>query len=435
MSEWGRVGDDGTVYVRAADGAERPVGSWQAGAPEEGLAHFTRRYEALATEVTLLEQRLRSGAGDPNQVATSAKRLSETLPTANAVGDLASLERRVQALTAATAEAVEKAQAARAEAREQAAVQKTALADEAEKLAGSSEWKTAGERLRTIGDDWKALPKLERKVDDELWQRVAAARKRFAERRTTHFGALEEQRTVSKSRKEKLIKIAEELSGSTDWKATAERFKSLMSDWKSAGRAPREVEDVLWASFKAAQDAFFTARNAQFTAQDEEFRGNQKVKEEILTQAEALDFAGAPEKSTARLRELQERWEKAGKVPRDAMRSLEDRMGAVEKKVRETSEKRWQAASASPFEIRLREKVAELEQKLEKARAAGRPTDELEQQLATQREWLTQAGSGTSEPASTPEAGPAGDSGGGARPASDAPARKKPTTAWVRADA
>lgn len=423
MSEWGRVGDDGTVYVRTAEGGERAIGSWQAGAAEEGLAHFTRRYEALATEVSLLEQRLRSGAGDPNAVATSAKRLAETLPTANAIGDLGSLERRVQVLLDSTAEAVEKAKAAKAEAREKAAGQKAALAEEAERLGGSSDWKAAGERLRTIGDDWKALPKLDRKADDELWQRVAAARKRFAERRTTHFGALEEQRNVSKARKEKLIKQAEELSTSTDWKATADRFKQLMSEWKAAGRAPREVEDQLWAQFKAAQDVFFTARNAQFAAQDEEFRGNQKVKEEILAEAEALDFSASPEKATARLRELQERWEKAGKVPRDVMRSLEDRMGAVERKVRESSEKRWQASSASPFEIRLREKVAELEQKLAKAQAAGRPTDELEAQLATQREWLAQAGGGSAAPAAPAAETPA------------APARKKPTTAWVRADA
>src|SRR3954470_21238259 len=420
MTEWGRVGDDGTVYVRTADGGERAVGSWQAGSGAEGLAHYTRRYDGVATEIMLLEQRLRSGMGDPGQVASSAQRLVETLPTANAVGDLGSLERRAQALLDATAEAVEKAQAEKAQARELAAEHKAALADEAEKLAGSSEWKTAGERLRAIGDDWKVLPKLERKADDELWQRIAAARKRFAERRTTHFEALEEQRSVSKTRKEKLIKMAEELSTSTDWKATAERFKGLMTDWKSAGRAPRDVEDTLWASFKAAQDVFFTARNAQFAAQDDEFRANQKVKEEILAEAEALDFAGAPEKATARLRELQERWEKAGKVPRDAMRSLEDRMGAVEKKVRESSEKRWQASSASPFEVRLREKVAELEQKLEKARAAGRPTDELESQLATQREWLAQTGGSASEPA--PKNAPTAE-----------PARKKPTTAWVRA--
>src|SRR3954466_6819504 len=218
MTEWGRVGDDGTVYVRTADGGERAVGSWQAGSGAEGLAHYTRRYDGLATEIMLLEQRLRSGQGDPAQIASSAQRLIETLPTANAVGDLGSLERRAQALLDATAEAVEKAKAEKAQARELAAEHKAALADEAEKLAGSSEWKTAGERLRTIGDDWKVLPKLERKANDELWQRIAAARKRFAERRTTHFGALEEQRTVSKSRKEKLIKEAESLSGSTDWK-------------------------------------------------------------------------------------------------------------------------------------------------------------------------------------------------------------------------
>jgi hypothetical protein len=422
MSEWGRVGDDGTVYVKTADGGERAVGSWQAGSGAEGLAHYTRRYDGLATEIMLLEQRLRGGLGDPGQVASSAKRLLETLPTANAVGDLGSLERRAQALLDATAEAVEKHKAEQAQARELAAEHKAALADEAEKLAGSSEWKASGERLRAIGDDWKVLPKLDRKVDDELWQRIAAARKRFAERRTTHFEALEEQRSVSKTRKEKLIKLAEELSTSTDWKATAERFKGLMSDWKSAGRAPRDVEDTLWASFKAAQDVFFAARNAQFAAQDEEFRGNQKVKEDILAEAESLDFAGAPEKSTARLRELQERWEKAGKVPREVMRSLEDRMGAVEKKVRESSEKRWQASSASPFEIRLREKVAELESKLEKARAAGRPTAELEQQLATQREWLAQAGGGSAPV--TPS-----------KPAQSEPAKRKPTTAWVRADA
>src|SRR3954470_3332666 len=420
MTEWGRVGDDGTVYVRTADGGERAVGSWQAGSGAEGLAHYTRRYDGLATEIMLLEQRLRSGMGDPAQIASSAQRLVETLPTANAVGDLGSLQRRAPALLDATAEAVEKAKAEKAQARELAAEHKAALADEAEKLAGSSEWKTAGERLRAIGDDWKVLPKLERKADDELWQRIAAARKRFAERRTTHFEALEEQRSVSKTRKEKLIKMAEELSTSTDWKATAERFKGLMTDWKSAGRAPRDVEDTLWASFKAAQDVFFTARNAQFAAQDEEFRANQKVKEEILAEAEALDFSGAPEKATARLRELQERWEKAGKVPREVMRSLEDRMGAVEKKVRESSEKRWQASSASPFEIRLREKLAELEGKLAKAQAAGRPTDELEAQIATQREWLAQAGAST-DPVSA-------DS-----PAKPEQPRKKSTSGWVRA--
>ncbi len=420
MSEFGRIDDDGTVYVTTADG-ERAVGSWQAGTPEEGLAHYARRFEVISTEVALLEQRLRSGAGDPQQVAQSASRLKGSIPTAAAVGDLAALERRVDALLEKTADAVEAGKAAKAEARARAAEAKAALAEEAERLAGTSEWKASGERLRTIGDDWKRLPHLDRKAEDELWQRIAAARKRFTERRTTHFAALEQQRTVSQERKEKLITQAEGLSSSTEWGPTAGRYKDLMTEWKTAGRAPREVEDDLWNRFKAAQDAFFTARNAHFSVQDEELRGNQKVKEEILAEAETIDPSQGLDKAKARLRTLQERWETAGKVPRDVMRSLEDRMGAVEATIRTAGEARFARSDESPFTAKLREKVVELEVKLDKARAAGRPTDELEAALATQRQWLAQAG-GSSAPAAPAASTP-----------SSAPKRKS-TSGWVRAE-
>ncbi len=422
MSEFGRIDDDGTVYVKTADG-ERAVGSWQAGTPEEGLAHYARRFEVISTEVALLEQRLRSGAGDPQQVAQSASRLKGTIPTAAAVGDLAALERRVDALLEKTADAVEAGKAAKAEARARAAEAKAALAEEAERLAGTSEWKASGERLRTIGDDWKRLPHLDRKAEDELWQRISAARKRFTERRTTHFAALEQQRTVSQERKEKLIAEAEALSTSTEWGPTAGRYKTLMTEWKTAGRAPREVEDALWTRFKAAQDAFFTARNAHFSVQDEELRGNQKVKEEILAEAETIDPSQGLDKAKARLRTLQDRWEAAGKVPRDVMRSLEDRMGAVETKIRTAGEARFARTDESPFTAKLREKVVELEAKLAKARAAGRPTAELEAALTTQRQWLAQAG-GVSAPAGgSPTGAPAA-----------APAKKKSTSGWVRAE-
>ena len=416
MSEWGRVTEDGTVFVRTTDG-EREVGSWKAGSPEDGLAHFARRYEQLATEVTLLEQRLASGAGDPTQVAASAQRLKGTLPTAAAVGDLAGLERRVDVLLERTATAVEAAKAARAEQRAAAVARKTALAEEAERLAGSSDWKGAGERLRTLGDDWKRVFGVDKKTDEELWQRVAAARKRFAERRTTHFAALEQQREVSRGRKERIIAEAQALASSTDWRATADRFKQLMQDWKSAGRAPREAEDDLWAQFKAAQDAFFTARSAAFSEQDAELRGNQAVKEAILAEAEKLDPAQGREAAVKRLRELQERWESAGKLPRDVVRSLEDRMSKVEERVRQARDARVQSTE-NPFVVRLREKVAELEAKLAKASAAGRPTEEIEASLATQRQWLAQAGA---------SAAPAAQG-------RSAPARKRPTTAWVRSD-
>ena len=165
---------------------------------------------------------------------------------------------------------------------------------------------------------------------------------------------------------------------------------------------------------------FFTARSASFAEQDVALRGNQTVKEEILAEAEALDPSQGRDKATKRLRELQERWEAAGKVPRDVMRSLEDRMGKVEEKFRQVSDQRFAQASESPFVVRLREKVAELEGKLAKAQAAGRPTEELEASLATQRQWLSQAGAAAApaEAERRPE-----------------PRRSRSTTAWVRSDA
>ena len=125
------------------------------------------------------------------------------------------------------------------------------------------------------------------------------------------------------------------------------------------------------------------------------------------------------------MRTLQERWEEAGKVPRDVMRSLEDRMGAVEEKVRSAGEAGLRRTEESPFTTRLREKVVELEGKLAKAQVGGRPTQELEAALTTQRQWLSQAGG----------AGTGGDSAGGGSADGGQPkaTKAKKTGGWVRA--
>ena len=95
--EWGRVADDGTVYVRTADG-ERAVGSYPAGTPEEALHFFTERFAALSFEVELLEQRIRSGKLSPEEAAASVRTVGAQVAGANAVGDLASLGARLDAL-------------------------------------------------------------------------------------------------------------------------------------------------------------------------------------------------------------------------------------------------------------------------------------------------------------------------------------------------
>jgi hypothetical protein len=371
-SEWGRIDAEGTVYVRTADG-EREIGSWQAGDAAAGLAFYERRYEDLATEVTLLEKRLESGAGDPAHTRASAQTLREQVANAAAIGDLAALTARLDALLVAVEEKAGAAAAARAEARAKAIESKEALVAEAEKIAESAtSWKASGDRLRAIVDEWKQIKGIDRKTDDALWKRFAAARDAFGRRRGQHFAQLDAERGEAKRAKEKLVERAEALSGSSDWKETATAMRDLMAEWKAAPRAARDVEEALWTRFRAAQDAFFERRSGVFAERDAEQVENQSKKEAIIAEAQALSLDD-PKAAQSALRELQNRFDAIGHVPRDAMRRVDEQMRAAEQRVRDAVDAKWRESSveSNPFLAAMRERLAEAEEKLERARKSG----------------------------------------------------------------
>ncbi|WP_161927384.1 DUF349 domain-containing protein [Gordonia crocea] len=399
---YGRVDETGTVWLTTAEG-EREVGQWQAGSPDEGLAHFARRFEDLATEVEILEERLAARSGDPRKTRTAAQHLLDALPTAHVIGDVAALETRLKAITATAEDVAEEVKAQRAHDREEAVARKTALAVEAEELANdATQWKAAGDRIRAILDEWREIKGIDRKTDDVLWKRYSRARDKFNRRRGAHFAELDRDRSAAKDRKEELIAQAEELSSSTDWGPTSGRFRELMAEWKAAGRAPRDVDDALWHRFKAAQDVFFAARNAESTQRDEEFTANAEAKAKLLDEAEAtIDPAADLTAARRALRSLQERWDELGKVPRAQMGPLDGRLRALERRIREAEDASWRredpevAARAAQFA----EKVAALEEQARKAEERGKTSDakKLREQADQWREWAKAAESAVSD--------------------------------------
>src|SRR6201997_254733 len=279
---FGRVDADGTVWLISAAG-ERIIGSWQAGDPEAAFAHFGRRCDDVSTEITLMEERLASGTGDARKIKAHASELAETLPTASVLGDVDALASRLATLLEHAEATVTADKSRREEHRAAQTARKEALAAEAEDLgANSTQWKIAGDRLRAILDEWKTISGLDRKVDDALWRRYSAAREAFNRRRGSHFAELDRERSGVRQSKERLCERAEELSESTDWTATSAEFRKLLTEWKAAGRATRDIDDTLWRRFKAAQDAFFSARNAATAEKDAELRVNATAKERLL---------------------------------------------------------------------------------------------------------------------------------------------------------
>jgi len=395
MSDWtsfGRVDDDGTVYVKTAAG-ERVVGSWQAGTPEEGLAHFARRFADIVTEVDLIEARLGTGAADPGHTVTSLRRIRTSLDDAHVVGDLDGLAARIDKLVSVAEGKTAEARAAREVARTEALARKTSLVEEAEAIGGeSTQWKSAGDRLRTILDEWKTIKGIDKKADGELWKRYSAARDAFTRRRGTHFASLDSQRKVATGRKEELVTEAESLSGSSDWNATANRLKELMAEWKAAPRAPKEVEQRLWERFRAAQDGFFAHRSEVFSARDAEQKEVLDRRQALIADAEALDVDADPRAAQAKLRDIQAQWHDAGRVSRDAAAALDRRLRAVDDKVRSAMDTAWRRTTpdSNPILSQMRQQVAEAEERLARAQAAGdaKRVREAEASLTSKRRFL-----------------------------------------------
>lgn len=400
---FGRVAEDGTVYVRTPDG-EREVGSYPEATHEEALAYFARKYDELAASANLLLQRVVQTDLSTHDAGESLKALRQQVTDARVVGDLAALDATVEQIATAVKAKQQVEAEHRAEAKAAALKEREAVVAEAEQLAGQPaekvQWKQSTARMRELLDQWKTLqrsgPRLDKEVENPLWQRFSAARNSFDKTRRAHFAKLDEEHGSAKAAKEKLIAEAEALSASTEWGKTAGAFKRLMGDWKRAGRASRKDDDALWARFKAAQDKFFNAKDEVTAAENVEFEANLKVKEELLGQAQALLPVKDLAATKAKLRDLQEKWEAAGKVPRKDMDRIERAMRKVEQTVRDAEDATWKrtdperSARANSMLTQLEEGIADIQAELDAAKTAGddKRAARLAKDLAARQSWL-----------------------------------------------
>ena len=411
-AKFGRVAEDGTVFVRTPEG-ERAVGSYPGASQEEALAYFARKFDEVDSLADLLYQRVTQTDLSAKDAADSLAKLREATADINAVGDLVALQAKIENIaTALEARRVVEAEQ-RAEARAAAMAKREEIVAEAERIAAQPEnkvqWKASSARMRALLDEWKAAqrggPKLDRESEQALWQRLSSSRNSFDKMRRVHFAQLGSQQQQAKAAKEELVEEAEKLSSSTDWGATAGAYKRLMDRWRHAGRASRSDDDALWKRFKAAQDAFFGAKDAVVAAENEEFKANLVVKEELLTQAQAILPVKNLEQAKSALRGIQEKWDAAGKVPRSDMDRVEKGMRRVEQAVRDAEDKRWKAtnpevaARAASLASQAEAALEKYRKDLAKAEASGdaKRIAKAREALQARESWLKQARAGLAE--------------------------------------
>jgi hypothetical protein len=405
QAPWGRVDETGTVYVREASG-EREVGQYPDGTPEEALAYFERKFVELAGQVTLLEQRAKRGA-PANDIAKAVSTLTATVAGANAVGNLAALQARLEALGGEVSQLTEK-QSEEAKAAVGAALaEREALVVEAETLAAQdpakAQWKQVTATLDDIFARWQKHqqdgPRLPKTESNELWKRFRGARSTIDQHRKAFFAELDSTHKDARTRKQDLVSRAEALvPKGVDGIPS---YRQLLDEWKLAGRAGKKIDDALWAKFKAAGDLLYSAKS-EIDAQDNvEFEANLALKLELLTEAETLLTETDRVRAKDKLLSVQRRWDAIGKVPRDKVKPIEDRLRKVETVVRKLDEDHWQKsnpekqARSQGLASQLHSAIAKLEEELAEAKASGntKKVAEAEEALNARKIWLDALGS------------------------------------------
>lgn len=400
----GRVEADGTVYVTDR-GEERQVGQYPDGSPEEALAYFVRKFDDLAGQVALLEQRVRSGA-NPGDVAKAVDHLREQLDGANAVGDLEALRTRLGALGGAVEELTAEQQEEQKAALADAIAHRESIVVEAEKLAaqhpGQIQWKQTSAKVEALFAQWqqhqKEGPRLPKGEANALWKRFRTARTHLDTERRKFFAELDAQHRTARDAKQRIIERAEALA--PKGADGVPEYRRLLDEWKQVGRAGRKHDDALWAKFKAAGDVLFQAKNEIDARDNEEYQANLEAKLALLDEAQPIleqhDRVAARQQLTG----IQHRWDEIGRVPRDRFKEVEERLRRIEQHVRKLDDEHWansnpeRQARQSGMSSQLHDAIAKLEDELAAAQAGGdaRRIKEAQEALDARKAWLKAIG-------------------------------------------
>ena len=196
---------------------------------------------------------------------------------------------------------------------------KTELCEKVEALAkeenkGIGDWEKHSKAIIALQQEWKTIGFAPQKMNVKIFERFRAACDDFFSRKSEFFKQLKQQFAVNAEKKRELIKKAQELTDSTDWKTTGDKFVALQKEWKTVGAVPKKLGDQLWNEFLTACNHFFDARNAAHASTRTEEKANLQKKLDIIAQLKELAEQSV-ENAQDKVQELVDAYNAVGHVP------------------------------------------------------------------------------------------------------------------------
>lgn len=282
---------------------------------------------------------------------------------------------------------------------QQALERKQEIVNEAQRLSGSTDWKATAEHLRKLDQDWRAAGSCRREDHDRLWREFKSAKDGFFAKRKEFFEAKDRDSERAKRAKEELVREAERIASSTDWKAAGDQFRRLQERWKATGPCKKEDSDRLWQQFNGAREQFNRNREKHLEKLKAEQAKALQAKQALVREAQSLSRATDLRSARQSMRDLIDRWKAAARASREdedklwqQFRQAQDELRRRSDTERQNREREQQQARAAKERLVSRAeslcnttdfKIARQEMKglMDEWKAAGRAERDAENQL------------------------------------------------------
>jgi len=157
---------------------------------------------------------------------------------------------------------------------------KIALIERAEAIQDSTDWNKTSAEFETILQEWRGVGKVPLEKADEIRDRMERAKDTFFGARRAHFEGVKVNLADNLAQKQALLKRAESLKHSTQWREATGEFAQLMEDWKAIGPVPREQSNRLWREFSGARAFFFERKDADRERRQERFAAQDAARDD-----------------------------------------------------------------------------------------------------------------------------------------------------------
>lgn len=127
---------------------------------------------------------------------------------------------------------------------------KTALAERAEALKDSKDWKKTTDELVELQKQWKSIGTVAKKHSDAVWKRFQTACDYFFEQKKAATSGARQTEQANLQAKRDLIKELDTITAETPKADARALINDLMERWKSIGHVPFREKDKVYDQFR-----------------------------------------------------------------------------------------------------------------------------------------------------------------------------------------